>query len=188
MNYIFKFFFKISGWKFEGNIPKEIDTAIFAVCPHNTWVDFFVGLGARAHMGLKIGYLGKEELFRPPFGFIFRLLGGRPVKRFESNNLVGDQIDIIKSSSIKMFALAPEGTRKDVAKLRTGFYYIAFGAKIPVVMLAFDFDKKSVVYGGKFLPSGDFKNDMKTYFVPFYKTIGGFQKSWIQNYENDIFE
>jgi 1-acyl-sn-glycerol-3-phosphate acyltransferase len=171
-----------------GDIPKDLQTGIFAVCPHNTWKDFFVGLGARATMNLKIGYLGKEELFRPPFGFIFRWLGGRPVKRQVNTNLVESQVNVIKTSNIKMFALAPEGTRGNVSKLRTGFYYIALGANIPIVILAFDFEKKHVVYGGMFLPTGDFKKDMQQYFVPFFKTIGGFQKDWVKNYENGIFE
>lgn len=187
MSLIFKIFFYLFGWKVEQNIPKDLKKAVFAVCPHNTWKDFTLGLGARAALGFKIGYLGKEELFKPPFGWIFRALGGKPVQRFQNTNLVDSQIKAIQSSEDMFFAIAPEGTRKNVSKLRTGFYYMAHGAGIPILRVGFDFPRKKVIIAEPFMPSGDFQKDMQQYFVPFFKTIGGFQKDWITNYEKGIF-
>ncbi|MFC3809991.1 1-acyl-sn-glycerol-3-phosphate acyltransferase [Lacihabitans lacunae] len=183
MNAIFKFFFDISGWKIEGNVPTHLSKAAFVVCPHNTWKDFFVGLGLRAKMGMNIGYIGKAELFKPPFGFIFRWLGGTPAYRTSSNNMVDSYVAAIKSKDEMLFALAPEGTRKNVDKLRSGFYFMANGAQIPIVRVGFDLKRKVVVIGEPFIPSGDFEADMQKYFVNFFDKIQGPQKDWIKNYK-----
>ncbi len=187
MNFIFRFFFKILGWKIEGRVPIELKKGIFVVAPHNSTKDFFVGLGLRAAMKMDIGYLGKAELFKPPFGFIFRWLGGTPVYRSEKNNLVESYVNAINSKEKMLFALAPEGTRGDVQKLKTGFYYIAEGAKIPIVLVGFDLPLKTCVFSEPFFVSRDFEKDTKEIIVPFFEKISGFRKSWIENYKNNKF-
>jgi 1-acyl-sn-glycerol-3-phosphate acyltransferase len=185
---MFTFFFKLFGWKMKGEIPKELRQVIIAVCPHNTWIDFFVGLGVRPSLKKDIGYLGKAELFKPPFGFIFKLLGGTPVYRSSKNDLVQSQVEALKAFPDRSYALAPEGTRNNVGKLKSGFYYMALGAKIPIVKIAFDFPKKEVIVAEPFWPSGDFQKDMKEDFAPFFEKVGGFQKDWIQNYLRGKFD
>ncbi len=179
-----KFLFTFFGWKLKGNIPYEIPKALVIVCPHASWVDFPVGLGARAHIGRMIHFWGKKELFKPPFGFLFRLLGGYPVDRSKSNNLVDSIVDIFNSHDKYYGALAPEGTRKNVDKLKTGFYHIADNAKIPLVFVGFDYPKKEVVINEPFYTTGDFEVDKK-YIASFFNTIGGVKKDWIKNYLND---
>jgi 1-acyl-sn-glycerol-3-phosphate acyltransferase len=187
MNKIFGFFFTLLGWKVEGVVPEHIKKGVFVVAPHNSWKDFFVGLGVRAKLKLKIGFIGKAELFKPPFGFIFRWLGGTPALRTVSNNMVENYVTAINKSEDMLFAVAPEGTRKNVNKLRTGFYFMAHGANIPILRVGFDFERKVVIIAESFKTTGDFNEDMKKYFVPFFEEIGGFQKSWISNYKNDVF-
>lgn len=188
MDRILGFIFTALGWTVVGNVPDEVKKATFAVCPHNTWKDFFVGLGLRAKIKRNIGFLGKAELFRWPYGFIFRWLGGVPVARYTKENIVETYAKTVIAADDKLFALAPEGTRKNVKKLRTGFYYISLQANIPIIRVGFDLPKKQVTFGEPFMPTGDFKADMKKYFVPFFKNIGGFEKDWIKNYENDNFD
>ncbi len=188
MNPIFRFFFKLSGWKVTGAVPADLKKAVIAVCPHTKWQDFFVGIGARATMRRKIGYLGKEELFRPPFGFLFRWLGGTPVYRKTSLNMVESYAAAIKGADDMLFSLAPEGTRGNVQKLKTGFYYMAIGGQIPIIPVGFDYEKKEVVINEPFIPSGDFKKDMIEKFIPFFKTISNTKKDWIKNYENGNFD
>jgi 1-acyl-sn-glycerol-3-phosphate acyltransferase len=183
---IFRFFFRLFGWKLEGQIPADVKQAIYAVCPHNKWLDFPIGLGVRASMRRTVGFLGKEELFRPPFGFVFKWLGGTPVYRTEKRDMVTAQVEAIKGAK-SSFAIAPEGTRKNVSKLRSGFYYMAHGAGIPIIMVGFDLEKKEGIIAEPFLPSGNYQEDMQKYFVPFFEKIGGFQKDWIQNYKKGIF-
>lgn len=188
MNYIFAFLYKLWGWKIIGELPPGLKKAVIAVCPHQKTRDFLVGVGTRAVIKRKIGYLGKAELFKPPFGFIFRKLGGIPVYRSERLNLVESMIEAINREEDALVSLAPEGTRKNVSKLKSGFYYIAMGAKIPIIMVGFDIPAKQVVIAEPFEPSGDFKADMKKYFLPFYENIGGPKKDWFYNYKQGNFD
>ena len=92
---IFDFLFKASGWKLVGNIPRDLKKTVVIVCPHATWKDFPIGLGARSLLRIPIYYWGKKELFESPFGFIFSWLGGYPVNRGTKSNLVEAIVDKI---------------------------------------------------------------------------------------------
>ncbi len=180
-NPIFNFIFKITGWKLIGNIPQNLLKSIVIVCPHASWVDFPVGLGARSLMRKKIYFWGKQELFKGSFGWLFKKLGGYPVDRSKNTNLVSSIVDIYHSKESFHAVLAPEGTRKDVQELKTGFYYIAVQAQIPIIMVGFDYVNKHIVVNDPFTPSGDFETDKKV-IAQFYQGIPGVQKSWIKNY------
>ena len=117
-------------------------------------------------------YLGKKELFRPPFGWIFRTLGGYPVDRSRNSNLVDAIVEIFDSKEEFIIALAPEGTRKYVGKLKTGFYYIAQKAQIPIVMVGFDYSKKEVIISDPFYTSNDIDTDMPKIMI-FFDGISG---------------
>ena len=95
-------------------------------------------------------FIGKQELFKPPFGFIFRKLGGVPVDRFNNNNFVDQVVEMFNTNESFAIALSPEGTRKKVDRLRTGFYHIARKANVPVVLVAFDFEHKEFRFAPPF--------------------------------------
>ncbi len=181
LNKIFIMLFKLAGWKLEGQIPASLKKSIVAVVPHASWVDFPVGLGARAVIGKKIGYLGKEELFKPPFGWLFKALGGTPVDRSRNNNLVEAVIQVFNKTTELHIALAPEGTRKNVEKLKSGFYYVAKGANIPIVLVGFDYPRKTVFVREPFYPTDNVEADFKE-IATYFSQIQGVQKTWIQNY------
>lgn len=178
---LFDLFFKGMGWELKGNIPRDIPKSIVIVCPHATWVDFPIGLGVRSLLDMKIYFWGKKELFKGVFGWLFRWLGGYPVDRSKNQNLVSAIVDIYQANTCFHAALAPEGTRKDVQELKTGFYHIAVQAKIPIIMVGFDYVNKWVHINDPFFPSGDFEVDKKE-IAKFYSSIPGTQKSWIKNY------
>ncbi len=180
-SFIFDFVFKISGWKLQGGLPKEIQKTVVIVAPHASWKDFPIGLGARSMLRLPILFWGKKELFDGPFSWMFTWLGGYPADRQNKSNLVDSIVDIYNSKEVFHAVLAPEGTRKDVSELRTGFYYIAVKAKVPILMIGFDFINKKIILREPFYPTGDFNVD-KIAIATFYKTIPGVQKSWITNY------
>lgn len=188
LNWLLKICFNLSGWKIINNIPANLKKAIFAVGPHNRTADFLIGICTRPTLQLNIGYLGKEELFRPPFGWIFKGLGGTPVYRTKSTNFVQQVAETFNNHDKLLVAIAPEGTRKNVSKLKTGFYYMAHTAKVPIVMVGFDYPRKLVVIADPFNPSGDFIADMQTYYIPFFETIGGFKKDWMKNYKEGKFD
>ncbi len=136
-------FFKILKWQFNGEFP-EIRKCVVIVIPHTHWLDFPLGLIVRKVVNKEIHYIGKKSLFRTPYGWFFRWTGGTPVDRSKNQNIVDAVVEIFQKREVFRFALAPEGTRQKVKELRTGFYYIAKKANVPIVMVAFDFGKKRV--------------------------------------------
>jgi 1-acyl-sn-glycerol-3-phosphate acyltransferase len=169
----FKLIFDLLGWKIVGDFPRQLKKYIVAVAPHTSNWDFPLGVMARSILRMKnTRFLGKHSLFKPPFGWFFRSLGGYPVDRSQSHDVVHQVVDIFNSHDDFILALAPEGTRKKVDKLRTGFYYIAKGANVPIVPVGFDFSTKRIVIGDPLLPTEDFDHDMDM-LITFYQKMKG---------------
>lgn len=168
-----KCYLRLSGWKTSVSFPyHHLNKFIIIVGPHTSNLDFIIGLAYRAVLGLGyVKFLGKEELFKAPFGWIFRLLGGIPVDRHQRTNLVDAASGLFTTSERFALALSPEGTRKKVEKLRTGFYYIACQSQVPIVMAGFDYDNKTIVFGQAFHPT-DIEKDLAT-VLRFYSSIRG---------------
>lgn len=164
-------YFKLMGWCIEGEFP-DIDKCVIIVVPHTHWLDFVLGLLIRKVLNKEINYIGKKSLFKPPFGWFFRWTGGAPIDRTSAQNSVEAMVKVFESHKIFRFALAPEGTRKKVKELKTGFYYIAKAAKVPIVMVAFDFGKKKISFAEPFYTTDDLDKDFKK-IVGFYKGVKG---------------
>lgn len=168
-----------------GKFPKDIPKTISIVAPHATWFDFPLGLGARAEIELanniSLSFLGKAELFNGTFGWLFKGLGGVPVERFSKSDMVQSVVNLYDSHDSFHIALAPEGTRKAVLKLRTGFYYMAKNANIPIVMIGFDYVRKIVVINQPYFLTENMNEDLRV-IARFYNTIGGVKKEWIAHY------
>ncbi|MBC7890062.1 MAG: 1-acyl-sn-glycerol-3-phosphate acyltransferase [Ferruginibacter sp.] len=132
------------------------------VGPHTSSWDIFMGFAFRSVLRLEyIKFIAKKELFKPPVGFIFRKLGGVPVDRFSSNNFVDQVVEMFNSNESFAIALSPEGTRKKVDRLRTGFYHIAQQANVPIIMLAFDFEHKEFRFAPPFYTTQNEPEDIK---------------------------
>ena len=132
------------GWGFHGNWPRTLKKAVIIVVPHTSWHDFYLGLLVRRILQVDIKFLGKKELFKPPFGWYFKWMGGTALDRTPGQNKVEAIVALMKGKEEFRLAIAPEGTRKKVADWKTGFYYIAKGANVPIVMVALDFGSKKV--------------------------------------------
>ena len=172
MHTIAKFiFFKLMGWRLEGELP-ALKKCIIIVIPHTHWQDFTLGLVVRSVLNVPINYIGKQSLFKPPFGWFFRWMGGAPIDRSKSSNTVEAVANIFKEREEFRLALAPEGTRKKVTELKTGFYYMAMAAEVPLIMVAFDFGKKCVRIAEPFSPSGNYETDLPR-LKAFYKDVQG---------------
>lgn len=159
------------GWKLIGNFPPLKKYVIIAV-PHTSWHDFYIGLLVRGITQEKINYVGKKELFDSPFGWYFRWTGGAPIDRGKRANTVDAIIDLFNSRDEFRLTIAPEGTRKKVSTLKTGFYYVAKGAGVPIVMVAFDFANKQVRIADPFYPGDDMEADMKSIYS-YFKGVKG---------------
>lgn len=170
---ISKFILKLMGWKSVGSFPTDLKKYVVIVAPHTSGWDFVIGLLFRKALHLKHArYLGKDSLFKPPFGFFFRWLGGYPVDRSSSHNLVDQVADIFSKHDEFAVALSPEGTRKRVDKLKTGFYNIARKANVPIIMVAFDYKRKLTVISEPLLATDNQQADFEK-ILGFYRTIEG---------------
>ena len=168
-----KFIFStLLGWKLVGNFPSHLKKYVVIAVPHTSWHDFYIAILARNTSGEKINFIGKDSLFKGPFGFIFKALGGAPVDRSKNNNLVDAIVDIFESREEFRLGLSPEGTRKKVEKWKTGFYYIAKGAKVPIVMATLDFENKQVKVSEPYEPTDDKEKDF-AHFHAFFKGVKG---------------
>ena len=170
---VYLLIFKLIGWSVEGSFSSEIKKYIVAIAPHTSNWDFVIGVMARSITGIrKARFLGKSQLFAPPFGWFFRWLGGYPVDRNSSHDVVNQVVSIFDAHEEFILAIAPEGTRKKVSKLKTGFYYIALQAHVPIIPVGFDYEKKKVIIGEPFYPTGDMEVEMN-FLWRFYSGIKG---------------
>jgi len=143
------------------------------VAPHTSSWDVFMGFAFRSALKIDhIKFIAKQELFKPPFGFMFRRLGGVPVDRFSKNNFVDQIVQMFNSNDSFAIALSPEGTRKKVDRLRTGFYHIAHLAQVPIVMLAMDFEHKEFRFSPPFYTTDDEAADLNT-ILNFFQGVKG---------------
>ncbi|WP_299764786.1 1-acyl-sn-glycerol-3-phosphate acyltransferase [uncultured Dokdonia sp.] len=164
---------KVLGWKAIGDFSEDtVKKCIVIAVPHTSWHDFYMGVLLRATLGVKIGFVGKKELFKWPFGYFFRAMGGAPIDRTSGQDKVKSIAHVFEEKDEFRLTLAPEGTRKKVDKLKTGFYYIAMEANVPIIMVAFDFDKKEHRISKPLYPSGSLEQDMAMIHEFFEGAIG----------------
>ena len=131
------------GWQVTGKLPDRTQF-IIAVAPHTSNWDFFLGLAVMFKLQLSVRFLGKHSIFIWPIKSLLVRFGGIPVERSHQHGVVGQMVDLFNEKQPLVLALAPEGTRSKVTKWKTGFLHIANQANVPVVPIAFDFEKKVV--------------------------------------------
>ena len=136
--------FRLLGWRIVGDFPPH-DQLVLAVAPHTSWMDFIIAVLTRAVLQKEIHFIGKKELFTSWTAWFFTAMGGRPVDRSGNKNTVESVAALFKENKVFRLALAPEGTRKKVDRLRTGFYHIAQTAKVPILPVGFDFKNKKML-------------------------------------------
>jgi len=166
-----KILLKLINWKIDGILP-DAPQYIIIVGPHTSNWDFIIGIIVRGALGQKIQFLGKHQLFRPPWGWFFKAVGGTPVNRTKSNKLVADVVEIFKSNPEFKLALTPEGTRSPVKRWKTGFYHIARAANVPIVTIGLDFSCKTLVIKSPLEITGDIGKDMPV-ILEFFRSIKG---------------
>jgi 1-acyl-sn-glycerol-3-phosphate acyltransferase len=173
MQKIAKFiYFKIIKWKLVGDFP-EVDKCVMIVVSHTSYVDFFLGLLVRKVWNKEINFIGKESLFKfPLIGWYLKWVGGAPIVRDKKSDTVAAIANIFKTKKVFRLSLTPEGTRKKVTEWKTGFYYIAKLAQVPVVMVAFDFKHKQVKISQAYFTTDDKEADLKIY-KSFFKGVVG---------------
>lgn len=154
-------FLKLTGWKVEGSLPAEASKAVLIAAPHTSNWDLPYTLMVCFALRLKPYWMGKSSIFKWPFGPVMRWLGGIAVNRDQSTNLVAASAQaIVDADGSVQLIVPPEGTRSKARYWKTGFYYIALAAKVPIVMAYMDYAEKRSGLGPIFVPSGDIERDM----------------------------
>ncbi|MCH9659827.1 MAG: 1-acyl-sn-glycerol-3-phosphate acyltransferase [Bacteroidetes bacterium] len=152
-------FYKVLGWKLVGAFSPELKKSVIIVVPHTSWHDFYIGVFTRRLSKVPINWIGKRELFKGPLKWYFTWMGGAPIDRTPGQNKVEAIATLFHEREEFRLTLAPEGTRKRVSEWKTGYYYIAQAANVPIIPVAFDYKTKTVVIHQPFYPSGDISLD-----------------------------
>ncbi len=161
----------LAGWRLEGRLP-SIPKFVLVGAPHTSNWDLPYTLLMAFAFRARIHWMGKKSIFRRPFKGFFQWLGGIPVERSQSDNLVEHSVRQFRQKEHLILTIAPSGTRKHVIRWKTGFYHIACGAGVPIVLGFLDYRRKIGGFGPLIYPSGDIATDMAT-IRNFYDGVAG---------------
>ncbi|ARS50909.1 acyltransferase [Ectopseudomonas mendocina] len=159
----------LMGWRIEGELPK-LDKFVAIGAHHTSNWDFVIFIALKFVLRLNARWFGKHSIFRWPFAGLMRSWGGIPICRDRQLNTVEQAVQAFREHDQFILVLSPEGTRKKVERWKMGFYHIALGAGVPIVLGALDYQNRRVVIGPTFQPTGDEKADlaaMLTFFRPY---------------------
>ena len=164
-------FLRLTGWKVEGSLPPDCPKCVLIAAPHTSNWDLPYTLMVGFVLRLNLYWMGKHSIFKPPFGRLMQWLGGIPVHREKSNNLVAASVEALRAAEGPLqLTVPPEGTRSKTRYWKTGFYHIAQGAQVPIVLAYMDYARKVAGLGPVFHPTGDVERDMaaiKAFYAPF---------------------
>ena len=160
LSWICKKLLLMRGWQTVGQLPK-LKKYVVIVAPHTSNWDFFIFLTLKFSLRLKINFIGKHTIFVWPIDWILRRLGGRPVDRNKTNNMVDAIVELFNESDQFIFALSPEGTRSYKDHWKSGFYHIAVNAGVPIQLCFLDKATKTIGFGPLLNPSGNLERDSK---------------------------
>ena len=166
-------FLRLMGWKVVGKLPPSAAKSVLIAAPHTSNWDLPYTLMVCFVLRLNVYWMGKASIFRPPFRGVMMWLGGISVDRSQSNNLVADSsAAITRATGPLQLIVPPEGTRTGTRYWKTGFYYIASGAGVPIMLAYLDYDKKVGGLGPMFQTTGDIDADMVA-IKEFYAGVKG---------------
>ena len=170
------FILRLIGWRTHVLNPR-LKRYVLIGAPHTSNWDFMIMLLLMGAEQLPLRFMGKDSLFRGPLGPLMRALGGIPVNRGERTKLVDQVASKFDEYEDLIIGIAPEGTRSKTSHWRTGFYYIALKAQVPIAMAYLDYGNKIIGVGPSFIPSGDIHADFEI-IREFYTGIVGKNPKW----------
>jgi 1-acyl-sn-glycerol-3-phosphate acyltransferase len=162
---------RLFGWRKSGELP-DIPKYVLVAAPHTSNWDFPCVLAYAFAYRIKVFWMGKNTIFRRPFGGFFKWLGGIPIDRTKANNVVEQSVELFNTVGKMIMVISPEGTRTKVRRWKTGFYHIAHGANVPIVLGFLDFRHKNGGFGPMIMPTGNIAADMEK-IRAFYTIIVG---------------
>ena len=171
-------FLRWTGWQIAGQAPAGHPKCVLIAAPHTSNWDLPYTLMVAFALRLDIHWMGKQQIFRWPFGGLMRWLGGIAVDRTQSTNLVAASAQALRDAQGSVhLVVPPEGTRSQTRHWKTGFYWIAHEAGVPIVLAYMDYPRKLSGLGPVFTPTGDIDADMLQ-IKAYYSQYKG--KNWRQ--------
>lgn len=171
LQYFSNLILRFCGWKLEGTKPSAEKLVIIGA-PHTSNWDFPLSLLALSALGMRFSWVGKHTLFRPPFGLLFKAIGGIPVDRSKRSSFIDMIVTEFTNRERLALAIAPEGTRGKANHWKAGFYYIAMKANVEILLAYVNYDTKTIGLGPQLTPTGDVEQDFVS-ISKFYKPIRG---------------
>ena len=168
LHHLARVWLRLLGWRIVG-APPAVPRYVLIGAPHTSNWDFFYMLLVCFSLRLQVYWMGKDSLFPWPVGGLMRWLGGIPVDRSKPGGLVQDTIDAFAREERLIVVIPPEGTRGKTRHWKTGFYFIAQQAGVPIVLAFVDYGRKVGGLGPLFEPTGDVEADMaaiKAFYAP----------------------
>jgi len=151
---------RLARWRLDGQVP-NLPKFVIVGAPHTSNWDYIMTLLAMFALGGNFHYVAKHTVFKGPLGRLFRWLGGVGVDRQKSHGFVQQMVDRFERQTAFILAIMPEGTRSKVRKWRSGFYFIALGAGVPIMLVTFDYSKRHILLGPTIQPSGEYDSDLE---------------------------
>ncbi len=173
-----KLVYEIWGWHIVGKMPDQ-KKYIIMVAPHTSNIDFFVGFFGRDILGFKCKFLAKKQLFKPPLGWFMKAIGGLPVDRSSSFNFVEQIAQHFEREDKLILAMTPEGKRKRADKWKTGFYYMAQAANVPILPIVFDYEKKEFRIEELFQLTNNAEADISKLMSIYYNVKGAIPENGV---------
>lgn len=160
MKWLCRLYLKIIGWKIGSTLDPSIKKCVLVGAPHTSNMDYPIALATLYACGIQVRFLAKKSLFKFPIGLLMRATGGMPVDRSKHNNMVDAMVSMFEQHNALILLIPAEGTRSYVKEWKSGFYYTAIGAKVPIVLGYLDYGRKESGFGQLFYPTGDYQKDL----------------------------
>lgn len=167
------------GWRVEGNVP-DVRKCVLVVAPHTSNWDLPVGIALMLAIDLRVNWFGKHTIFWFPLDRLLNWLGGIPIDRSVPGGTVTQVVDHMRAAPMMFLGLAPEGTRRPVERWKTGFYHVAEQARVPIVPVAFDYPRTTVVVFPPFEPTGNLEGDVAHLQGRFHKSMARHPERYAQ--------
>ncbi len=155
-----KFVLRMFGWAVKKDLPLK-EKYVLVAAPHTSNWDRPLGILGMSAMGLRFRWVGKHTIFRGPIGLMLKSIGGIPVDRRIRSSFIKEMVELFNAEESMILAIAPEGSRSKTLYWKTGFYYIALDAIVPIVLGYIDHQEKKIGVGYSLFPSGDIERDIE---------------------------
>jgi 1-acyl-sn-glycerol-3-phosphate acyltransferase len=162
---------KLGGWRMAGDWPEGVKKCVLVAAPHTSNWDGVNMLAAAGFYRIKLRWMGKKSLTRGPLGVITRWAGIVPIDRGAASNVVAEMKQAFAAAEHLVLAIAPEGTRTLATEWKKGFYHIAAGAGVPIVLSVLDYRRRTISLAAMLQPSGDYAADW-AFIRGFYADAG----------------